>query len=83
MTDRERPRLTAADFHPEVMRLLDKYVHGAIDRRGFLDGAARFAVGGVTAAGLLEALSPDFAAAQQVPKTDARIKAETVDFPSP
>jgi len=83
MTDRERPRLTAADFHPEVMRLFDKYVHGAIDRRGFLDGAARFAVGGVTAAGLLEALSPNFAAAQQVPKTDARIKAETVDFPSP
>ena len=41
MTDRERPRLTAADFHPEVLRLFDKYVHGAIDRRGFLDGAAR------------------------------------------
>ena len=83
MTDRETPRRTAADFHPEVLKLFDKYVHGAIDRRGFLDGAARFAVGGVTAAGLLEALSPNFAAAQQVPKTDARIKAETVDFPSP
>ena len=83
MTDRETPRRTAADFPPEVLKLFDKYVHGAIDRRGFLDGAARFAVGGVTAAGLLEALSPNFAAAQQVPKTDARIKAETVDFPSP
>jgi len=83
MTDRETARRTAADFPPEVLKLFDKYVHGAIDRRGFLDGAARFAVGGVTAAGLLEALSPNFAAAQQVPKTDARIKAETVDFPSP
>jgi carboxymethylenebutenolidase len=83
MTDRETRRRTAADFDPEVLKLFDKYVHGVIDRRGFLDGAARFAVGGVTAAGLLAALSPDFAAAQQVAKTDARIKAETVDFPSP
>ena len=83
MTERAPPRRTAADFHPEVLKLFDKYVHGAIDRRGFLDGAARFAVGGVTAAGLLEALSPNFAAAQQVPKTDSRIRAVTVDFPSP
>ena len=65
MTDR-RPPLTAADFDPEVLRLFDQYVHGAIDRRGFLDRAARFAVGGVTAATLLEALSPKFAAAEQV-----------------
>ena len=82
MTDRT-PRKTAADFHPEVLRLFDRYVHGAIDRRGFLEGAGRFAVGGVTAAALLEALSPDFAAAEQVPKTDARIQAATIEFPSP
>ena len=83
MTDPARPRQTAADFDPEVLRLFDKYVHGAIDRRGFLEGAAKFAVGGVTAATLLEALSPNFALAEQVAKTDPRIKAETVDFPSP
>ncbi len=83
MTDRDIPRRTAADFDPEVLGLFDKYVHGAIDRRGFLEGAAKFTVGGVTAAGLLEALSPNFAAAQQVPRSDARIKAETVEFPSP
>jgi carboxymethylenebutenolidase len=77
------PKATAADFHPEVLRLFDGYVHGRIDRRGFLEGAAKFAVGGVTAAALLEALSPDFAAAEQVPKTDPRIQAVTVDFPSP
>lgn len=76
-------KLRAADFDPEVLGLFDKYVHGAIDRRGFLDGAAKFAVGGVTAAGLLEALSPNFAAAEQVPKGDERIKAQTIDFPSP
>ncbi|MEO6362448.1 MAG: dienelactone hydrolase family protein [Caldimonas sp.] len=82
MTER-RPPLTAADFDPEVLGLFDKYVHGAIDRRGFLDGAAKFAVGGVTAAGLLAALSPRFAAAEQVGKADPRIRAVTVEFPSP
>ena len=82
MTDPTR-RLTAADFDPEVLRLFDRYVHGALDRRGFLDGAARFAAGGVGAAALLEALSPNFAAAEQVPTTDPRIRAETIEFPSP
>jgi carboxymethylenebutenolidase len=79
----EKPRLTANDFAPEVLSLFDKYVHGGIDRRGFLDGAAKFAVGGVTAAGLLEALSPKFAQAQQVPATDARLRIESVEFASP
>jgi carboxymethylenebutenolidase len=77
------PKQTANDFHPEVLKLFDSYVHGGIDRRGFLDGAARFAVGGVSAAALLEALSPKFAQAQQVAPTDARIKAEWVEFESP
>ena len=43
MTADARPRLTAADFDPEVLRLFDQYVHGQLDRRGFLDRAARFA----------------------------------------
>ena len=77
------PKQTANDFHPEVLKLFDSYVHGAIDRRGFLDGAARFAVGGLSAAALLEALSPKFAQAQQVAPTDSRIKAEWVEFESP
>ena len=76
-------RLTAADFHPEVLRLFDQYVHGLIDRRGFLEGAGRFAVGGVTAVGLLQALSPKFAQAQVVKPTDARIKTEIVQIDSP
>jgi carboxymethylenebutenolidase len=78
-----KPRLTANDFHPEVLRLFDKYVHGLIDRRGFLDGAARYAIGGSTAAGLLAALSPKFAEAQQVPPSDPRIKTASVEFESP
>ena len=77
------PRQTAADFEPEVLKLFDQYVHGALSRRGFLDGASRYAVGGATAVGLLEALSPNFAAAQQVAPGDPRITATTFAFDSP
>jgi carboxymethylenebutenolidase len=73
----------AEDFDQELLILFDAYVHGAIDRRGFLDRAAKFAVGGTTAAMLLEALSPRFAEAQQVPKDDARLKTEYLEYPSP
>ena len=75
-------RLTANDFDPEVMKLFDQYVHGQLSRRGFLSEAGKYAVGGATAASLLGALSPSFAA-QQVAPTDPRIKASFVDFPSP
>ena len=77
------PRSKASDFEPEVLQLFDQYVHGVIDRRGFLAGAARFAVGAATATGLLAALSPQFAAAQQVKPDDARLSAGYVEFPSP
>ena len=77
------PRQTAADFAPEVLKLFDQYVHGGISRRGFLDGAGRYAVGGVTAVGLLEALAPNFAQAQQVSPTDARLVASTFGYDSP
>ena len=76
-------RLQASDFDPAVLRLFDKYVHGDIDRRGFLAGAAKFAVGAAGAVGLLAALSPRFAAAQQVAADDARIDARHLDFASP
>ena len=76
-------RKTTADFDPEVLVLFDAYVHGAIDRRGFLDKARKYAVGGVTAAMLLEQLSPRFAEAQQVPPDDKRLKTERVPYPSP
>ena len=76
-------RRTAHDFDQELLVLFDAYVHGAIDRRGFLDRAARFTAGGVSAAMLLDSLNPKFAEAQQVAKDDARLKAESVDYPSP
>ena len=76
-------RKTAADFDQELLILFDAYVHGAIDRRGFLDKAKKFAVGGVTAAMLLDALNPNFAEAQQVAPDDKRLSASDVEFPSP
>ncbi|MFN0182531.1 MAG: dienelactone hydrolase family protein [Aquabacterium sp.] len=78
-----RPRLTAADFDPEVLRLFDQYVHGQLDRRGFIDRAARFAAGSSGAAAVLAALSPDFAHAQVVKPDDPRIRTETVMIDSP
>jgi len=77
------PQKTAHDFDQELLILFDAYVHGAIDRRAFLDKAAKFAVGGVTAAMLLEQLSPHFAAAQLVGTDDTRINQEYLEFDSP
>jgi carboxymethylenebutenolidase len=71
------------DLHPEVWQLFDRYVHGLIDRRGFLDGAGKYAAGGVTALGILEALSPKYAEAQQVAPNDSRIRTERVEVKSP
>jgi carboxymethylenebutenolidase len=64
--------------------LFDRYVHGDLERRDFLEGAKRFAVGGWTAAAIFESLRPNYAWAEQIPKDDRRIKAErvTVDSPS-
>ena len=76
-------RKTTADFDPELLVLFDAYVHGHVDRRGFLDRASKFAVGGVTAGMLLDALSPNFAFGQQVPKDDKRIKTQYLEYPSP
>ena len=76
-------RRKASEFPPEVLKLFDGYVHGWINRRDFLDGAAKFAVGGFTAAVMLESLRPNYTWAQQVPKDDARIKTEYLTYPSP
>ena len=79
----DTPRRKASDFDPEVLKLFDQYVHGIIDRRGFLTGAARFAVGAAGASGLLAALAPNFAAAQQIKPDDKRLSAKYLEFPSP
>ena len=76
-------RRTAADFPQELLNLFDKYVHGDIERRDFLEGAKKYTTGGVTATMLFEALRPNYAWAQQIAKDDARIKAEYATVPSP
>jgi carboxymethylenebutenolidase len=76
-------RKTASDFPPEVLKLFDGYVHGMLSRRDFLDRSAKYAVGGVSAAAMLESLRPNYAFAQQVAKDDPRIKTEYLKYPSP
>jgi carboxymethylenebutenolidase len=76
-------RKKASDFDPEVLDLFDKYVHGGINRRQFLDRASKHAVGGMTAAALLTSLSPKYAEAQQVAGDDPRLVSEYVEYPSP
>ena len=76
-------RKKASDYPQELLDIFHEYQHGEIDRRTFLDRISKFAVGGVTAAAILETLAPNYAWAQQVPKDDARIKTsyETVESP--
>ncbi|MGD1038373.1 MAG: dienelactone hydrolase family protein [Roseiarcus sp.] len=76
-------RKKASDFPQELLNLFNRYVHGEIGRRDFLDGAQKFAVGGVTAAALFQMLKPNYAGAIQVPADDKRIKAEYDTVPSP
>src|SRR5262249_19774639 len=73
----------ASDYPQELLDLFHKYVHGDIDRRAFLDGAGKFAVGGMSAVAILESLRPNYAWAQQVPKDDSRIKTEYDTVQSP
>jgi carboxymethylenebutenolidase len=76
-------RKKASDFPQELLSLFDKYVHGGLSRREFIDGAQKFAVGGVTATALFEMLKPNYAWAIQVPENDSRIKAEDDTVQSP
>lgn len=77
------PTTTAHDYDQDLLTLFDAYVHGHLDRRGFLDRAAKFAVGGVTASMLLDQLSPNFAEAQKIPGDDPRLDTRFVEVDSP
>ncbi len=76
-------RKKASDFDQELLDLYDSYAHGLIERREFLNKASKFAVGGITAAALLDTLSPKYALARQVEENDPRIKGEQIEYPSP
>ncbi len=75
-------RKTAQDFDQELLILFDAYVHGTLDRRGFLERAQKFATATMSAGALLAALSPNFAAGQQIPKDDKRLSTELLSYPS-
>jgi carboxymethylenebutenolidase len=76
-------RKKASDYSPEVLRLFDKFVHGDISRREFLDRTAAFAVAGTSAAALLASLTPDFVAGQVVAEGDARLATSRREYDSP
>ncbi|MGD0000694.1 MAG: dienelactone hydrolase family protein [Bryobacteraceae bacterium] len=76
-------RRKASDYPQELLNLFDRYVHGELDRRGFLDQARHFATAGLTAAAIMESLQPNYAWAQQVPKDDSRLKVDYATVPSP
>ncbi|MDA1372289.1 MAG: dienelactone hydrolase family protein [Proteobacteria bacterium] len=78
-----KPIRTSKDFHPEVLSSFHEYVHGAIDRRGFLQQVSKFAVGGLTAVAILDLLQPNYAEAQDIAADDARIDGEYLTIPSP
>jgi carboxymethylenebutenolidase len=71
------------DYPPQIVKLFDKYVHGDIDRRGFLEGAAKYAIGATAAGAFLNSLVPDFANAQKIKPNDERLLSENVKITSP
>src|SRR4051812_15429969 len=73
-----RPKVPSA-----AIELYNRFIHGEINRRDFMDGVQKFAVGGLAAAAIVEALMPNYAFGQQVSKTDDRIKATYETVPSP
>ncbi len=73
----------ATDFDQKLLNLFDRYVHGLINRREFLEGASKFAVGGLSAAAILESLNPKYVEAQQIPEDDPQLKTETIEYSSP
>jgi carboxymethylenebutenolidase len=76
-------RKKASDYPQELLNLFDKYVHGEMERRDFLEAAKKFAVGGMTAMAIWESLRPNYAWAEQIKKDDPRIKSETATVESP
>lgn len=76
-------RKEASDFDPRILELYDGYVHGDLSKREFLSRASALAVGGVTAAAVLESLQPNYALAQQVAPDDPAITLERITYASP
>jgi carboxymethylenebutenolidase len=61
MSDTEQKKIPA-----EAVELYNRFIHGQIGRRAFLDGVKRLSVAGLTATAIVDALMPNYALGQQV-----------------
>ena len=73
-----RPKLPSG-----AIELNNRFIHGEINRRAFMEGVKKMATGSLAAAAIVKALMPDYVNGQQVSKTDDRIKATYETVPSP
>lgn len=76
-------RKRASDFSQDLLDMYDAYAHGRMSKRAFMTGASKYAVGGLTAAAIVESLQPNYALAQQVAPDDPDIVTETINYSSP
>jgi carboxymethylenebutenolidase len=74
---------TKLQIPAEAVEAYTQYIHGEIDRRAFMSRVNKVAVSTVAAAAIVDQLMPNYAAAQQVSPTDARLKTEYATVPSP
>lgn len=79
----DKPNTTQHPIPQEAFDWYDEYAHGIIDRRTFLDRLGTLALAGFSMSILLEALTPDYAKAEQVSFNDPEIKAAYAAFNSP
>jgi carboxymethylenebutenolidase len=71
------------DVKQEVFDLYDDYAHSRINRRDFMQRLSVYAVGGLTVAGLMSFLMPDYKNTLQVKSDDPRITSEYIYYESP
>ena len=67
----------------KIINLYDRFTHGGMDRREFLDRLAQLAGSTAAAAAVLPLLQNDYAQAAIVAENDPRLKAERVSYDSP
>jgi carboxymethylenebutenolidase len=67
----------------KIINLYDRFTHGGMNRREFLDRLAELAGSSAAAVALLPLLQNDYARAAIVPPDDGRLAAERVSYDSP
>src|SRR6266478_3439858 len=67
----------------DIINLYDRFTHGGMSRRAFLDRLAELAGSTAAAVALLPLLQNDYARAAIVPPDDGRLAAERVTYDSP